>query len=174
MLVDCHMLWILRKGEIHDMEKQQKWTKQLEQLERDLVEIYKYHTEVLAADRDLFDTFIEDLLTMQPGNITKWIVSQKPIILQSRQEVNGQNLNYVRLLHTYFHPLACRHKAKKPHPKRLTPPLPTTSSIAPLITEYFRRSKAPILCHCCTVLSTHLLIQPKLTQQAIQFPDDVI
>jgi hypothetical protein len=133
-----------------------------------------YQTEVLTADRDLFDMAIKDLLTMQPGDITKWIVSLKPIILQSRREANRRNLNHVRLLPTYFHPLARRCKVKKPRSKRPTPPPPTTSIIAPLITEYFRRSEAPILRRRRPVPSNHLVIRPKLTQQAIQFPDDVI
>jgi hypothetical protein len=174
MLVDCHALWTLRNGERHGTEKQQKRTKRLEQLERDLTELYEYQTEVLAADRDLFDTSIEDLLTMQPGDITKWIVSRKPIILQSRREANRRNLTNVRLLPTYFHPLARRRKVLKARSKRPTPPPPTTSIIAPLITEYFRRSEAPILRRRRPIPSNHLVIRPKLTQQAIQFPDDVI
>ena len=174
MLVDCHALWILRNGERHGTEKQHKRTKRLEQLERDLQELYAYQTEVLAADRDLFDTSIEDLLTMQPGDISKWIVSRKPIILQSRREANRSNLNHVRLLPTYFHPLARRRKVKKPRSKRPSPPPPTTSIIAPLITAYFRRSEVPILRRRRSVPSTHLVTRTKLTQQAIQSPDDVI
>jgi hypothetical protein len=129
---------------------------------------------LLIGTSSIFDTAIKDLLTMQPGDITKWIISRKPIILQSRREANQRNQNHVRLLPTYFHPLAWRRKVKKPRSKRPTPPPLTTSIIAPLITKYFRRSEAPILRRRRPVPSNHLVIRPKLTQQAIQFPDDVI
>jgi hypothetical protein len=174
MLVDCHTLWTLRNGERHGTERQRKKTKRLEQLDRDLQELYLYETEVLAADRNLFDTSIDDLLTMQPGDITKWIVSRKPIILQSRREANRRNLNHVRLLPTYFHPLARRRKTKKPRIRPDRSKAPITSTTAPLITEFFRRTEAPILRRRRPIPSIPLDPRPTLTQQAIQFPDDVI
>jgi hypothetical protein len=154
--------------------RQQRRTKQLEQLECDLQELYQYETEVLVADCNLFDTAIKDLLTMQLGDITKWIFSRKPIILQSCQDTNRRNCNHMRLLPKYFHPLACRRKAHKPRPMQDTSKMPITLITAPLITEYFRCAETPLLCRCCLIPSTHLMTCPHLTQQSIQFPDDVI
>ena len=41
MLVECHDLWILRNGERHGTERRQQRTKRLEQLERDLRDLYQ-------------------------------------------------------------------------------------------------------------------------------------
>jgi hypothetical protein len=41
------------------------------QLERDLLTIYKYKPEVLASDKDLFDTPMDKLLTFPPDEIDK-------------------------------------------------------------------------------------------------------
>jgi hypothetical protein len=174
MLIDCHALWILRNGERHGTERQKKKTKRLEQLDRDLQDLYQYETEVLAADRNLFDTSIEDLLTMQPGDIAKWIISRKPIILQSRREANRRNLNNVRLLPTYFHPLARRSKTRNQRPRLDRAKAPISSTTAPMITSFFRRTEAPILRRRRPIPTTLLVPRPRLTQQAIQFPDDVI
>jgi hypothetical protein len=174
MLVDCHALWTLRNGERHGTERQQKKTKRLEQLERDLQELYQYEPEVLAADRNLFDTAIDDLLTMQPGDITKWIVSRRPIILQSRREANRRNLNHVRLLPTYFHPLTRRHTTKKSCTRLTKHKAPIISITAPLITAHFRRIDITTLRRRRPIPSPSLVQRPILTQQSIQFPDDVI
>jgi hypothetical protein len=68
-LVECHNLWLLRNDERHGNEQSQKRTRALEQLERDLIEIFKFESEVLASDRDIFDTPISDLLTLSPSKI---------------------------------------------------------------------------------------------------------
>ncbi len=64
-----------------------KTTKCLKELEWNLVEIYKYKLEVLASDHDIFQTPINELLTLPPGKIAKWITSHKPIILHSTSSV---------------------------------------------------------------------------------------
>jgi hypothetical protein len=86
MLVDCHNLWLLRNDKRHGKESAQKLSKQLEQLDWDLIAIFKYKTEVLASDRDIFDTLIQELLTLPLSEISKWITSRKPIILQGRRD----------------------------------------------------------------------------------------
>jgi hypothetical protein len=75
------------------------------QLERDLITIYKLEPDVLASDNDLFDTPIDELLTLSPDEIEKWITSRHPIILQSRCEARRHITSNVQLLPTYFHPL---------------------------------------------------------------------
>jgi hypothetical protein len=99
MLINCHNLWTLCNDERHGKEKI------LAQLERDLIEIYKYKSEVLALDRDIFSTPIPQLLTLPPSEITKWIVSRCPIILQSCRDTPRHSTSSVQLLPAYFHPL---------------------------------------------------------------------
>jgi hypothetical protein len=105
MLVDCHNLWLLRNDERHGKESAQKRSKRLEQLERELIAIFKYETEVLASDRDIFDTPIQELPTLPLGKISKWITSRKPIILQSCRDARRRSTSTVKLLPKYFHPL---------------------------------------------------------------------
>jgi hypothetical protein len=85
MLVDCHNLCPLYNDEHHGNQLSQKQSKRLAQLKCDLATIFKYKTEVLALEHDIFDTPIHELLTLSLGKITKWITSRKPIILQSRR-----------------------------------------------------------------------------------------
>jgi hypothetical protein len=105
MLVDCHNLRTLRNEERHGKEQTQKRTKCLEQLERDLLLIFKLESEVLASDRNTFPPPMAQLLTLPPGEITKWIASRRPIILHSRCEARRRSTTSVKLLPTYFHPL---------------------------------------------------------------------
>jgi hypothetical protein len=53
MPVDCHNLWFLRNDERHRKEASLKRNRKMEQLERNLIAIYKFEPEVLAADRDI-------------------------------------------------------------------------------------------------------------------------
>jgi hypothetical protein len=86
MFVDCHNLWTLQNEERHGKEQTRKQARRLAQLKRDLLEIFKYKSEVLASDRDIFHTPVSTLLTLPPNEILKWIKSRKPIILHSRRE----------------------------------------------------------------------------------------
>jgi hypothetical protein len=85
MLIDCHTLWTIRNGEQHGTDKKSQRITHLVQLERDLITVYKLEPDVLASDKDLFDTPIYELLTLSPDEIEKWITSRRPIILQSRR-----------------------------------------------------------------------------------------
>jgi hypothetical protein len=87
LLVECHTLWTLYNGECHGTGKQTQQTKRLEQLKRGLIAIYKYESEVLASDKDIFDTPITGLLILPPAEIGKWIVSRCPIIPSSSKAV---------------------------------------------------------------------------------------
>jgi hypothetical protein len=69
MLIDCHTLWTIRNGEQHGTDKKTQRITRLVQLERDLLSIYKFEPEVLASDKDLFDTPIDELLTLSPDEI---------------------------------------------------------------------------------------------------------
>jgi exonuclease III len=143
LFIECHNLWTLRNGERHGTEQQTKRTKRLEQLERNLIEIYKYEPEVLASDRDLFDTPIADLLTLPPGEIEKWIFSRRPIILHSRRAARRHSTSNVRLLPSYFHPLK-RH-ARRQNRRQLPPRTrsrsrpPTISPTDSLMPSHFTR-----------------------------------
>jgi hypothetical protein len=169
LLSDCHTLWMLRNGERHGTEKTQKRVKRLEQLERDLIEIYRYKHQVLASDRDIFDTPVSEMITMSPTEISKWIVSRRPIILQSRREANRRCVSNVRLLPEYFHPLQRRsiRRQYRTHPPSPPPvPCPTTT---PLISAHY--SRLPFL-------STRRSIPERqsrrriLVQLPLEFPDN--
>jgi hypothetical protein len=119
----------------------------MDQLERDLVEIYKYEPEVLASDRDIFSTPICELMTLPPGEIAKWIASCKPIILYSRRDARQRSTKSVRLLPTYFHPLRKRPIARPRPRRRFSDPSHESPSSSyayndttdTLITEHFTR-----------------------------------
>jgi hypothetical protein len=81
MLVNCHTLWTLCNGEQHGTNRKAQHINCLVQLEWDLLTIYKYKPEVLASDKDLFDTPIDEMLAFPPDEINKWILSHLPIIL---------------------------------------------------------------------------------------------
>jgi hypothetical protein len=68
LLVNCHTLWTaLCNGERHGTGKKAQRINCLAQLKRDLLTIYKYEPEqVLASDKDLFETPIDELLTFLP------------------------------------------------------------------------------------------------------------
>jgi hypothetical protein len=159
LLVECHTLWTLRNGERHGTEQKQKRTRRLQQLERDLHDLFKYRATVLASDHDIFDTPVSDLITLPPGEIEKWIKSRKPIILHSRREAIKKSITDVRLLPTYFPPLP-RRRPRKPrsifrrssarrlHPTNDRP----ISASAQLMTEHFalvksNRTKRPETFH---------------------------
>jgi hypothetical protein len=151
MLVDCHNLWILRNEERHGKEQTQKRTRRLAQLERELIELYKYHTEVLASDRDIFSTPISGFLTLPPAEITKWIKSRKPIILFSRREARRKSVSTVRLLPSYYHPLRrtpATVRRAKTGPQRKLKPSDLLSQrdyddeLDTLMTEHFSRLPA--------------------------------
>jgi hypothetical protein len=146
MLVDCHALWTLRNGEQHGTNKKAQRINRLAQFEQDLLTIYKYKTKVLASDKDLFDTPIDEMLTLPPNEIDKWIVSHRPIILQSHQEARHHSTCHVRLLPTHFHPLR-RSKAKRP----IRPPSPHPHS-APTVDSFitsFMNEIPTTLTHQC-------------------------
>jgi hypothetical protein len=105
MLIDWHTLWTIRNGERHGRDKKAQRINRLAQLERDLISIYQFEPEVLASGKDLLDTPINELLTLPPDGIHKWITSRRPIILQSRREVRCHSTCNVQLLPTYFYPL---------------------------------------------------------------------
>jgi hypothetical protein len=138
MLIDCHTLWTIQNGERHGTGKKTQRITRLVQLERDLLSIYKFEPEVLASNKDLFDTPIDELLTLSPDEIDKWITSRRPIILQSRREARRHSTSNVQLLPTYFHPL--RQSKPKRHAR---PPIPQQSNPAPtantLITLFMPR-----------------------------------
>jgi hypothetical protein len=119
------------------MDKKTQRISRLVQLERDLITIYKLEPDVLAFDKDLFDTPIDELLTLSPDESEKWITSRRPIILQSRREARRHSTSNVQLLPTYFHPL----RQSKPN-RPFCPPIPQ-SNPAPtanaLITPYMPR-----------------------------------
>jgi hypothetical protein len=145
MLIDCHTLWTIRNGERHGTDKKTQCINRLAQLERDLISIYQFEPEVLASDKNLFDTPIDELLTLPPDEIDKWITSRRPIILQSRREARRHSTCNVQLLPTYFHPLR-QSKPKRPA-RPLTPqpnPTPTANTLITLFmpripTNPFRR-----------------------------------
>jgi hypothetical protein len=147
LLVECHNLWLLRNDERHGKEQSQKRTRRLEQLERDLIAIFQFESEVLASDRDIFDTPISDLLTLPPSEITKWIASRKPIILQSRRAARRSSTHITRLLPTYFHPLRKSSRKQRKHRHRKLRPMdliPTTPDdyddhTETFMTEHFSR-----------------------------------
>jgi hypothetical protein len=62
MLVDYHTLWTLRNGKCHGTNKKAQCINRLAQLKWDLLAIYKYEPEVLACDKDLFDSPIDKIL----------------------------------------------------------------------------------------------------------------
>jgi hypothetical protein len=137
MLIDCHTLWTIRNGERHGTNKKTQCISRLVQLERDLITIYKLEPDVLASYKDLFDTPIDELLTLSLDEIEKWITSRRPIILQSRRKARRHSTSNIQLLPTYFHPL------QQSKPNRLfRPPIPQ-SNPAPtantLITSYMPR-----------------------------------
>jgi hypothetical protein len=70
----------------HGNKQMLKRTLRLQQLERNLIKLFKLGTKVLASDRDIFNTPISDLLTLPPREISKWITSLKSIILQSHRD----------------------------------------------------------------------------------------
>jgi hypothetical protein len=74
--------------------------------------IYQFEPAVLASNKDLFDTPIDNLLTLPPDEIDKWITSRRPIILQSRRKARRHSTCNVQLLPSYFHPL----RQSKPNP----------------------------------------------------------
>jgi hypothetical protein len=140
LLVECHTLWTLRNGERHGTEQTQKRTRRLQQLERELHDLYRYESQVLASDRDIFDTPITTLIGLPPPDIEKWIKSQRPIILHSRREAIKSSMTDSRLLPTYFHPLPRRKRRPTRAPSDGIPPPPSPSNhslTAQLITEYF-------------------------------------
>jgi hypothetical protein len=145
LLVDCHTLWLLRNGERHGTEQQQKRTKRLKQLERDLIAIYSLQKDVLASDRNIFDTPIDELLTLPLGEIDKWIVSRCPIIFQSRREARRRCTSSVRLLPTYFHPLAHRRpKISRPAAPN-HPPHVSYFATTPLISSHFQHTPTTLI-----------------------------
>jgi hypothetical protein len=138
MLIDWHTLWTIRNGERHGRDKKAQRINRLAQLERDLISIYQFEPEVLASGKDLLDTPINELLTLPPDGIHKWITSRRPIILQSRREVRCHSTCNVQLLPTYIHPL-CQSKPKRPaHPIISQEPNPTPTANT-LITSFMPR-----------------------------------
>jgi hypothetical protein len=73
LLSECHALWTLQNSERHGTAKTIQRQKRLEQLERDLIDLYKYKTKVLASDCDLFDRPIANLLTVPLNESSKWM-----------------------------------------------------------------------------------------------------
>jgi hypothetical protein len=69
MLIDCHTLWTIRNGKRHGTDKKAQRINRLAQLERDLISIYQFEPEVLASNKDLFNTPINELLP--PDEIDK-------------------------------------------------------------------------------------------------------
>jgi hypothetical protein len=138
------------------------------------MELYKFQTEVLALDRDLFSTPITELLTLvPPGEITNWIASRRPIILQSQRDSRHRSTSSVQLLSTYFHPLHRKPSFPVCHPRRRRshasqdsttckdPPLDDDHDT--LITEHFPRlSVQTIATASCanSLCSLVLTIQP--------------
>jgi hypothetical protein len=170
LLSECHALWTLRNGERHGTEKSIQRQKRLEQLERDLIDLYKYEHDVLASDRDLFDRPIADLLTMPLNEISKWIISRKPIILFSRREANRLNVSHVRLLPKYFHPLQNRPRKRKPR-RSARPASPAPSStVTPMISAHFvRLPSAPVRRRLRPSVQSS---KRPLIQIPIEFPDN--
>jgi hypothetical protein len=111
--------------------------------------MFKLKSKVLATDRDIFDTPVSDLLTLPPGEISKWITSQRPIILHSRREAHRCSATQTRLLPTYFHPLRrsshqkrqSRHQKLRPTDLDSSPPDPYMydDTFDTLMTEHFSR-----------------------------------
>jgi hypothetical protein len=106
MLIDCHTLWTIGNGERHGTNKNAQCINREGQFERDLLSIYKFEPGVLTSNKDLIDTPIGELMTLPPDKIGKWITSCCPIILQSHYKARHHNTCNVKLLSTYFHPLA--------------------------------------------------------------------
>jgi hypothetical protein len=102
LLTECHTLWLLHNSERHSTEQQQKHTRWIQQLERDLNDLFKYEPTVLASDKDIFSTPVSELIALPPSKIGKWIKSRKPIILHSRREAIKCSITTIRLLPTYF------------------------------------------------------------------------
>ena len=71
LLVECHTLWTLYNGECHGTEQKQKRTRQLQQLECHLHDLFKYKPTLLASDHDLLNTPVLDLITLPPGKIER-------------------------------------------------------------------------------------------------------
>jgi hypothetical protein len=170
LLSECHALWTLRNGERHGTEQSIQRQKRLEQLERDLIELYKYEHEVLASDRDLFDRSIANLITMPLNEISKWIISRKPIILFSRREANRRNVSHTRLLPAYFHPLHNRPRKRKP--RRPTSPVDPASnpSITPMISAHYVRLPSVPVRRRLRPSSTSA--KRPLIQIPLEFPDN--
>jgi hypothetical protein len=62
LILNCLDLWTLRNEERHGHDTASKQNKLAEQAQRDLRAIYSLEDEVLASDRDLFSTPLEEFL----------------------------------------------------------------------------------------------------------------
>jgi hypothetical protein len=129
LILNCHDLWTLRNEERHGHDSASKQQKLAEQVRRDLRAIYSLEDEVLASDRDLFSTPLDDFLAEPTYSIQCWLRSHKPIIYHSRREARRRCVSEVRLLPTYFHPLPSRRTQRNPRNRpvtTVTPPLRIT------------------------------------------------
>jgi hypothetical protein len=107
--------------------------------------MFKLKSEVLATNRDIFDTPVSNLITLPPGKISKWITSRRPIILHSRRKARQCSATQMRLLPTYFHPLRqsshqkrpSRHRKLRPTDLDSTPPNTYDNTFDTLMTEHF-------------------------------------
>jgi hypothetical protein len=63
------VVWTIRNGKCHGTNKIAQGITRQEQLDRNLVSIYQYEPEVLASDKDLFDTPTDKLMTLPPDEI---------------------------------------------------------------------------------------------------------
>ncbi len=113
LIVECHTLWTLRNGERHGTEQTQKRTRRLQQLERDLHDLYRYDPQVLASARAIFDTPISTLIGLPPADIKKWIKSCRPIILHSYREAIKTSMTNACLTNLISPPVSTQ---TSPHP----------------------------------------------------------
>jgi hypothetical protein len=60
-----HTLWLLHNGECHGTKQHQKLTRQLQQLKRDLNDLFQYKPTLLASNLKIFDVPVSKLITSQ-------------------------------------------------------------------------------------------------------------
>ena len=172
LLTECHSLWLLRNGKRHGTEQQQKRTRRIKQLERDLNNLFKYKSTVLASDRDIFSTPVSDLIALPPSDIEKWIKSRKPIILHSRREAIKCSITCIRLLPTYF-PTLPRRKPRRPtrrFPSPSSSPSPHTL-INQHMTKHFAILPLVRLKRTNPKVTPYQPVHRTLAQQPLQFGD---
>jgi hypothetical protein len=173
LLVACHSLWTIRNSERHGTEQSQKRKRRSQQLERDLHDLFRFKSTVLASDLDIFATPVSKLITLPPSEIEKWIKSRRPIILHSRREAIKLSITDVRLLPQYFPLLPRRRPARKrtasTRLQRTPPSVPAHTT--QLLTEHFSRlfsTRQPRT----RPTESHYRFDPKsYEQQPLQFGD---